>query len=361
MTVLQKKCISILLGVFYIIVLCGILFIYSASQYLSTMLYHYDWHFALKQGIGIILGSVIIIIGSLIPLKLLQKYSGLLFFAGLVLCLMPHMPLIGKCINGAARWIHLGIGDFQPVEILKPLAFVFLCDFFAKNYYKTSILIWGTIFFILLISFVLLLQPDFGQLCLLIATALILFFIIFYKPSLVVIFLTTITVIGLILIITKPYRLKRLLIFLNPWQDSAGGGFQIIQSIIAFVEGGFFGVGIGHSRQKIHFLPMQHTDFIFSIICEEIGIVGGLCITISLFLFVGIILYISYKSKSLFCQLLSLSYALLFFLQTTFNIFVTLALVPTKGIGLPLIGYGVSSLLCWSLVCGIIISCIIEK
>ena len=160
------------------------------------------------------------------------------------------------------------------------------------------------------------------------------------------------------LIILRPYRLKRILAFLNPWQDPQGAGFQIIQSLIAIGSGGLCGVGIGHSKQKFFYLPMQHTDFIFAIIAEETGFIGCSIIIILYLLLLYIGFKIAWQLANRFCSFTVLGFSLLIHLQTMINLFVVLGLVPTKGIGLPFISAGNSALIVHLSMLGIILGMI---
>jgi cell division protein FtsW len=158
------------------------------------------------------------------------------------------------------------------------------------------------------------------------------------------------------LMLLKPYRLKRILVFLNPWDDPLGSGFQIIQSLIAVGSGSFWGLGVGNSRQKFFYLPMQHTDFIFSVIAEETGFLGTFTI-ISLYI---VLLYfglrIAWRIQNRFASLVIAGFSMVTSLQALINIAVTTGLVPTKGIGLPFISYGNTSLVCNLLMVGIVIN-----
>jgi cell division protein FtsW len=194
-------------------------------------------------------------------------------------------------------------------------------------------------------ALVLLKQPDFGQMITLTVTAFMLFFVA--QCSLKHIFATVSLLIpvGIALISLKAYRLKRILTFLNPWNDPQGAGFQIIQSLIAIGSGGITGVGIAQSKQKFFYLPMQHTDFIFSIIAEETGFIGvaGIIFIYLLFLFTG--LQIAKKLQDPCAFYTTVGFVLLTSLQAVINIFVVTGLMPTKGLGLPFISYGNSALI----------------
>lgn len=339
-----------------LITLIGIIFIYSASQSYTVFMGKGEWFYALKQSAGFLLGLVICLFCSLLPEKLLFKYSFYFFIFSLLLCIVPRIPFIGVTINGAHRWISLYFIYIQPVEILKPCFIIFLARIFSTLDNHINILLWSLFFILLSTSTVLLLQPDFGQTVLLSSVSFIMFFITYKRKKLFFYISLFFLLLTIFLAIIKPYRFARIMIFLNPWKDPLGKGFQIIQSLIAIVNGSYWGVGIGHSQQKINFLPMQHTDFIFSIICEEIGIMGGLLLYFSILSLVALLLYRSYYLKSLFAHYILLGFSILLFLQTIINIMVCTALLPTKGMGLPFISYGISSIVGFYIMTGIVLS-----
>jgi len=161
----------------------------------------------------------------------------------------------------------------------------------------------------------------------------------------------------ILLVFLKPYRLHRILTFLNPWEDRQGAGFQIIQSLIAIGSGKWLGVGIAQSKQKFFYLPMQHTDFIFSIIAEEVGFIGALFLILLYVLLFYTGFRIAWHIKDPFCQFTVLGFIILINLQAIINLCVTTGLLPTKGIGLPFVSYGNSSLMCMLAIVGIIINC----
>lgn len=228
-----------------------------------------------------------------------------------------------------------------------------------KKQYRISLFVQGYLPLLMCLgatAAILLKQPDFGQTVTLSLTAFMLFFIAQCNMTHLVSTLGMLIPAGGILIFLKPYRLKRIMTFINPWDDPKGSGFQIIQSLIAIGSGKFSGVGIAHSKQKFFYLPMQCTDFIFSIIAEETGLLGS-CFLMSLyiaFLYYGIKLAMQMANP--FSFLTTLGFVLLTSLQTIINIFVATGLLPTKGLGLPFISYGNSALICNLCMLGLIIN-----
>jgi cell division protein FtsW len=230
----------------------------------------------------------------------------------------------------------------------------FLIDKKQKNIRSFISCFLPFIFIIFITGLILLKQPDFGTTVIIGITAFIIFFLAEIKNKyLTYTFFTSIPLL-LYLICCKTYRLKRIFIFLNPWEDAQGRGYQIIQSLIAIGSGGIFGKGIANSQQKISNLPMQHVDFIFAIIAEETGFLGAIIIISLFFLlfFFGICIALSLHSP--FAFFTTLSFVILLYLQAIINIMVTIGMLPTKGLGLPFISYGGSSLIASLCMIGII-------
>ena len=210
---------------------------------------------------------------------------------------------------------------------------------------------------ILGITFLILLkQPDFGAVITIFVTALILFFVAEFRGMHLVMTLVVAVPAIIFLVLTKAYRLKRILIFLNPWSDPQGRGFQIIQSLIAIGSGHLWGLGISNSKQKFFYLPMQHTDFIFPIIAEETGFVGSCLLLFLFFLFCLFGLKIALKLTTPFAFFTTLGFVVLISLRAVINFMVTVGLIPTKGLGLPFISYGGTSLVSLFCMVGLIIN-----
>lgn len=353
----------------FLIIICalmviGLLFIYSSSSVFALAHYGSASYFVKKQMIGIFLGSIALCVAALVPLELVRRASPLFFIGSLMLTCTTLIPSFGQRIHGSSRWIYIGGFSFQPSELLKISLILYIAYFLSKKELQLGQFWRGYFPFLTILgitSMVLLRQPDFGMTVTLVATAFILFFIVHFKPKHALLTLAAGAPILGFLILFKPYRLKRIMTFLNPWQDPQGAGFQIIQSLIAIGSGNWFGIGVSHSKQKYFYLPMQHTDFIFSIIAEETGLMGsGLLILLyMLFLYFG--MKIAWQLKDNYCIFLTLGFVILTSLQTIINLCVVTGLLPTKGIGLPFVSYGNSSLMCSLLMVGLIINCVRES
>ncbi|MBI1975904.1 MAG: cell division protein FtsW, partial [Candidatus Omnitrophica bacterium] len=250
-------------------------------------------------------------------------------------------------LGGARRWFHLGPFYFQPAEFAKFAAVIYLADVLSrrrtmirnfKEGFLPPALLLGTVVLLILM------QPDLGTAVLISLMALVLFFAARIPSGwLAGIFLSGIPLLCL-LILMEPYRMKRIFAFMNPWADPRGTGFQAIQSLLAFGAGGWTGVGLGKSTQKLFYLPGAHTDFIFSIIGEELGFAG----CVGVILLFGALLYFGIKVtlavRGTFLQLFSLGILSILVLEALINIAVSTAAMPTKGLPLPFISYGGSSL-----------------
>jgi cell division protein FtsW len=263
-----------------------------------------------------------------------------------VLLILVFLPSIGVSAGGARRWIRLWPSTFQPSELVKLSMVIFLARYISMPEYRTDSFtsFIKPIFIMIIFQIAILKQPDFGAAM---SLAFLTFAMLFlsgtrlrYLSSLLVFALPVI-----FKLVTEPYRLRRLISFLDPWEDAQGSGFQLVQSFIALGSGGLAGVGLGSSKQKLSYLPESHTDFIFSIIGEEFGFIG-VSVVIALFLLLFIKgISIANKAKDEFVYYLAIGLSLMISLQALINFAVATGLVPTKGLPLPFVSYGGSALL----------------
>lgn len=354
----------IFLAVIAALLIIGLLFVYSASSVYASSSYGDAHYFVKRQCIGIVIGLCSILFFRFIPLDVIKKWTPLFFLTSLGLTAATLLPYCVRTIHGSSRWLTIGGLTFQPSELLKvtmPLYLAYMLDkkkAMKQNSLKQYI---PLAFLLIAMSLMLLKQPDFGLTMTLLSTSLALFFIAQFNVRHLLYGIGTLAVTALSLIVMRPYRMKRLLTFLDPWEDPQGAGFQIIQSLIAIGSGHWGGAGIAHSKQKFFYLPMQHTDFIFSIIAEETGFIGS-CFLIFLYL---LLLYfgirIAMQLPTFFTQLTVIGYTTLITLQTLINMAVATGMAPTKGIGLPFISYGNTALVCNLLMVGIITNMVYES
>lgn len=349
----------IFISLILIFILTGLIFIYSSSSVYALEKFGTAHYFVKKQLLGFILGIIGLIIFRYLPINFVKSITPYAFWSTLLLTLIPTISSFGKLIHGSSRWLNLYGFVFQPSEFLKIAFIVYISYLLTKKKYKVTSLSKSYIpllFIVGITSLVLLKQPDFGQTVTLCVTAFILFFIAECQTVHILATLGMLLPIAVALICFKPYRLKRILTFLNPWEDPLGSGFQIIQSLIAIGSGHITGVGIAQSKQKFFYLPMQCTDFIFSIIAEETGFLGStlLILLYIAFLYTGI--KIAQNLNDPFAHFSTLGFVFLISLQSIINLFVVTGLIPTKGLGLPFISYGNSALISNLCMVGLIIN-----
>lgn len=351
--------VHIFLAIVTALVIIGLLFIYSASSVAALELHGSPHYFLKRQLIGLAIGLIAFWFARNVRLSLIKSLSPLLFFGSIVLTAMTLVPGLGSRIHGSSRWLQLGGLSFQPSELLKVAFVIYLARFLDNHQYKAPTLkrYFTFLFIIGMASAVLLKQPDFGMTVTMCATAFMMLFIVHANLTHLLITLLAALPVAGGLIYFKPYRWQRILTFMNPWQDPQGAGFQIIQSLIAIGSGSWFGIGIAHSKQKFFYLPMQHTDFIFSIIAEETGFVGAsiLVLLYALLLYFG--MRIAWQLNDLFATMVTLGFVMIISLQAVINISVACGLVPTKGIGLPFVSYGNSALIASLIMVGLICNC----
>ncbi len=348
---------SIFLGIITLLICTGCIFIYSSSSIYALERFGYGHYYLKNQIVGIILGLLIFYIARIIPNKLIFSCTPLLFFGSLFLTFLSLLPYFGMTIHGASRWLKVGSFAFQPSELLKISSVLYIAYFLSKKMHASFSFVKIYLPFLCITgitALILLKQPDFGLAVTLVITALMMLFIAGLPLSHVALCIGSLIPALAALILMQPYRLKRIIAFIDPWKDAKGAGFQIIQSLIAIGSGNWFGVGISHSKQKFFYLPMQHTDFIFSIIAEEIGLLGSSGLLLLFFLFTYFGIKIAWQLEEPFAIIATLGFTLLISIQTYINLFVVAGLLPTKGIGLPFISYGNSSLICFIAMIGII-------
>jgi len=342
------------------ILLCiGIIFIYSSSSVYALERLGAGDYFFKRHIMGLLLGFITFCGMALVPVNVIKKSSPYLFFITFILTILTLVPPFSVRIHGSSRWIKLGNFMFQPSELLKITFLIYISYFISKHSGKlrplTTLYI-PCLILVFFVSAVLLKQPDFGLTVTIATTILLVLFLtgtpITYLIATIAPALPAIAV----LIYTQPYRMKRIMVFLNPWADPQGSGFQIIQSLIAIGSGSWTGAGISHSKQKFFYLPMLHTDFIFSIIAEEVGLLGVIIIVILYIVLLYSGIRIALRLRDPFAQITTLSFILVITLQALINISVTMGLIPTKGIGLPFISYGNTSLVCMMAMIGFIVA-----
>ncbi|MDH5560761.1 MAG: putative lipid II flippase FtsW [Deltaproteobacteria bacterium] len=337
----------------------GLIMIYSSSAIYAAQNWGDQYYFLTRQLIHFVIGLICLRVAIKLPYDIYKKIIPLLMLVCFILLLIVLIPGIGKQVGNARRWIRiLGFG-FQPSELLKLTLIIWAASFLDRRknvlgYFSRAFL--PTLIVMSIYLFLLLLQPDFGTAVLIALCLFLMIFVAGVKPSHMILSFTGVSFIGLILVVSQPYRLRRILGFLNVWEDPYDKGYQLIQSFIAIARGGIFGQDLGNSQQKLFFLPEAHTDFIFAIIAEETGFIG-VVIVISLLAFLMTKGFeIALNCKDDFGRNLAFGITSLLTLQSLLNVLVVTGLIPTKGIPLPFISYGGSSLIISMFMLGILIN-----
>ncbi len=346
--------------VMYTLIAIGVIMIYSASAVYASTYYQSPAHFLWRHLISVLIGSIAFLFFMSVDPNLLRKYSRFLITISIFMLILVFVPFIGRSAGGARRWVQLAFLNFQPVEYAKLALCVYLSDYLAR---KQVVISSGSIFIFLApfaicaaMGLLTLAQPDLGSCAFMMSMAALLFFLAGIRPVFVIAAAIMAVSALVFLIMAAPYRMSRIAAYLNPWSDPQGSGFQIIQSFLAFGLGGIQGAGLGQSTQKLFYLPQSHTDFIFSIIGEELGLLGS-CTVVALygfFFFFG--MKIVENLRETFSKLLATSLVFLITLQALLNLLVAVGLIPTKGLPLPFISYGGSALVLHMASVGLLIS-----
>ncbi len=328
----------------------GLLMVASASMVISGKYYDQPLHFFWHQLAYVVVALICSAFIMHVPSEKWKEMSPLwlLISAGLLIAVL--IPGIGRQVNGSTRWIHLGIISLQVSEIAKFGVILYMAGYLTRHAIEVRKNIMGFIkpmIVLGVLSILLLLEPDFGATTVMVLTALGMMFMaqVRLRHYLLLILLVAVALAGLAF--TSPYRLARLTTFLNPWANAFDSGYQLTQSLIAFGRGGIFGVGLGNSMQKLFYLPEAHTDFLFAVLAEELGLIGELAIIVLFALFVwrGLLIgYRAHKEGAVFQAYVAYGISLCFALQTMINIGVNTGLLPTKGLTLPFMSYGGSSI-----------------
>ena len=337
-----------------LISLLGLIMITSSSYVWAEYKFNDPYKFLKTQGLFLIIGYILLYFVSKIHYSFYYKNSSKIFFIVLILIILVIIPGIGTVRNGSRSWFGIGNLGIQPSEFMKLAIIIFIAKYLTKNEKNISVL--PILLVVGLVFGLIMLQPDFGTGVIIVMISISLLFIsgvnlkFFLKLGILGIF----GIVGLILI--APYRIKRILSFLNHWSDALGSGFQIIQSLYAIGPGGLFGLGLGNSIQKHFYLPEPQTDFIFAIISEELGFIGCI-IVVGLFLLIIINgFYIAKKQNNLFSKYLAFGITFWIAFQSLLNLMVVVGIIPVTGVTLPFLSYGGSSLLINMISMGILIN-----
>lgn len=329
----------------------GLIMVSSASMGVAEANYGSPFYFLIRHAIYLLLGLGVGLVTLQVPTSTWQRYSYPIFLLALLLIIIVLIPGIGRRVNGSMRWIGFGGVTIQPSEVMKLAAIVAMSMYLVRQQEAVKNKIGGyvrPIIAVFMVAMLLLLEPDFGATVVISVTMLAMLFLAGSPLKYYIGFTITIVVAAIGLMLLEPYRVQRLIAFKDPWADQYNSGYQLVQSLIAFGRGDWFGVGLGHSVQKLFYLPEAHTDFVFAIFAEEFGLVGVLVLIATVLALVLAGIRIGQRAERLgqmFSAYIAYGISIMLAFQSAINIGVNIGLLPTKGLTLPLVSYGGSSLL----------------
>lgn len=333
-----------------VLILFGLVMVTSASLHLGERKMGNAFYFPLRQVAHVVAGLVMAGGVSMVPLRLWERAGQWLFLAGLALLVAVLIPGVGVQVKGAMRWLEIAGVRVQVSEIVKLISVIYMAGYITRHVKQVRTTVMGLIRPLLLLAFaglLLLLEPDFGATFVIIMTALGMMFLGGARIWQFALLMTGLGLMGLVLILASDYRRARLMSFLDPWADAEGKGFQLIQALIAFGRGDWFGVGLGSGIQKLFYLPEGHTDFLFAVIAEELGFIG-VCVIIALYSLIILrafeIARIAETGARPFAAFLAYGIGIWIGLQAFINMGVNMGILPTKGLTLPLMSYGGGSM-----------------
>ncbi|HUJ28931.1 MAG TPA: putative lipid II flippase FtsW [Myxococcales bacterium] len=349
----------VLLGAVLLLLMCGVVMVYSASAvYAGARLGDGLWFFK-RQAIAALVGLVALLAAMKIGYRRLENLAVPLALLALLLLVLVQIPGLGHVAGGARRWITLGPLTFQPSEIAKLALVLWLARSLARKQERIRVFSVGFLPHLVMLALfgvLLMLEPDFGTTVVLGAVTFALLFVAGARIAWLLALVAAAAPVVAFLVWHSPYRIQRVLTFLDPWKDPQGHGYQTVESLLGFGAGGAFGVGLGESHQKLFFLPAAHNDFILSIIGEELGFVGVAAV---LLLFAAVVwrgVKAAHAAPDAFGCWLAIGLTLLLSLEALVNAGMALALLPTKGMALPFISYGMTSVIASCLAAGVLLS-----
>ena len=326
----------------------GIVMVYSASSALALKKFGTDYYFLKRQLVYSVGGCLLLIFFRHLSLKILHAGVYLLLFATILLLAAVQIPGLGITAGGATRWLYLGAFSFQPSELARLALVVYLAFSIEKKGDLVKTFSVGFVPHVLILGIfvgLIMLQPDFGSAAILCVIAWGMMFMGGVRLRYLISSVLPLLLAGYLVLVNSPYRLRRLLSFWDPWQFATDEGYQAIHSLMAFGTGGIWGVGVGGGYQKLFYLPEPHTDFIFSVIGEELGLIGVLAVVTCYGMIIWRGIAIARGTEGTFESLVAAGLTFSIGLQVCINMGVALALLPTKGLTLPLLSYGGSSLM----------------
>ncbi|MCW8398742.1 putative lipid II flippase FtsW [Legionella sp. PATHC038] len=342
----DKWLISVVIGLLII----GLMMVASSSVMISTKYFHQPFHFLIRQACYLFAGLMIALIVIRTDSSVWERISMPMLLICLLMLLVVLIPGIGRSVNGSRRWLALGPIGIQVSELAKLTMIFYLSGYLVRQQKAVSNSILGFIkpmVILGVVSFLLLLEPDFGATVVISGTVMAMLFLAGVKLRYYIGLMCVVMAALAFLAVSSPYRVARLTAFLDPWADQYNSGYQLTQSLIAFGRGGWFGAGLGESIQKLLYLPEAHTDFLFAVLAEELGLIGILMVMVLYTILVirGLtIAYNAHVQERLFASYTAYGLTFWLGLQAAINMGVNSGLLPTKGLTLPLMSYGGASM-----------------
>jgi cell division protein FtsW len=341
----------VLLSVCVSLLLIGYVMVASASLHLGIKMAGDGLHYPLRQlmhiGLGLFIGAGL----AMIPMQVWAQRGPLLFIAGLLLLVIVLIPGLGVKVNGSVRWLSLGGMRIQVSEVVKFFSVIYMAGYVTRHQESVQNSAFGLIKPLSLFSvasLLLLLEPDFGSAVVILMIAMGIMFLAGARLSQFLVLLLLLGVLAILLVYFSPYRLVRVTSFMDPWADPLKTGFQLVQALISFGRGEWLGVGLGSGIQKLFYLPEAHTDFLFSVIAEELGLVGVVTV-IGLF---ALLIWRAFaigmaaeQADQRFSAFIAYGLGIWFGFQSFVNMGVNMGILPTKGLTLPLMSYGGGSMI----------------
>lgn len=332
------------------LLIIGLMMVASSSVMVSTKLYHQPFHFLIRQACYLFVGLIMAIVVMRIDSSEWEKHSVKLLFLCLILLVLVLIPGIGRVVNGSRRWLTIGPIGIQVSELAKMIMILYVAGYLVRQQQSISKSILGFIrpmIVLAVVAALLLLEPDFGATVVITGTIMAMLFLSGVKLRYYVGLMLIVGASLVFLAVSSPYRVARLTAFLNPWADQFNSGYQLTQSLIAFGRGGWSGVGLGDGVQKLFYLPESHTDFLFAVLAEELGLLGILLVLAlySILVFRGFIIGFNANLQDrLFAAYTAYGITFWLGIQASINMGVNAGLLPTKGLTLPLLSYGGASM-----------------
>ncbi|WP_347252453.1 putative lipid II flippase FtsW [Legionella sp.] len=339
-----------LMGAVLGLLIIGLMMVASSSIMISTKYYHQPFHFLIRQFCYLFAGFLAAIVVMRVDSSVWEKISKPLLLVCLLMLLIVLIPGIGRSVNGSRRWLAFGPIGIQVSELAKMTMIFYVAGYLVRQQVSVQQSILGFIrpmIILGLIAVLLLLEPDFGATVVITGTIMSMLFLAGVKLRYYIGLVITVICCLVMLALSSPYRVARLTAFLNPWADQFNSGYQLTQSLIAFGRGGGLGVGLGESVQKLFYLPEAHTDFLFAVLAEELGLLGVSLVIIlySILVIRGLMIgFNAHSQERLFAAFTAYGLTFWLGLQAAINMGVNSGLLPTKGLTLPMLSYGGASM-----------------